>query len=104
MEISVTLGTEVKEVNHGQSKKAHKTVVKSCCQIWEIRVKGVQVTENLKCHPKESEFIPETSDTEFFLEPGNMIAFFRKLIWQLIGMKLEAMRLTSSIPILDDES
>ena len=96
-------GNRGEEGNHGQSQKAATTIVTSCCQIWEIRGKAHQVTEYLKCHPKESECISKTSDTKFFLELGNLIVFFRKLIWQLIGMKLEAMRLTSRIHILVDE-
>lgn len=63
-----------------------------------------QVTENLKHNVKESEFILEASDTEVFLEQSNMVLSCRKLIWQLIGMRLEEIQLTSILHVLDDEN
>ena len=52
--------------------------------------------------PKESECISETSDTKFFLDLGNCI--FQKTNLLIDSLKVEAMRLTSRIHILDVET
>lgn len=68
------------------------------------KVEEDQITADLKCHPKESESILETSNIDVFLEPRNMIVHFRKLILQLIVKRPEARRVTSIICTLDEEN
>lgn len=91
-------------MNHGVESEADKTAGESSSWVCEVRVKVDQVAENLKCHPKKSEFILEASGSEGFLQQSNMIITFRELIEQLIVMRLEAVRLNSIIHILNNEN